>query len=362
MRPKFRHAFAVIAFLILSSSLFAQSEFVPGYIYTIQKDTLAGWIKYQDNVTLAQGCDFRQTPTGQSDHFGLNELTGFQLDKENRHFNKRKVEYLRSKREVFLEKVVSGALELYYWQDYNIGEVLYMSVKGDSMLIPFPYNQYEGYVGNDYVRRREIITSTNHRDTLLKYMPDRPDLFQDITQIKKPKLANMIPLFAKYNNVEPIAVNHVAVETVKKTFSMYITPGITNADFEVISSTGIDYYGGATLSFDFPGAYDQLVVFAGLYKRLYNGNPVFRDYNYQYKIPIGLEYRFSGRLLRPFVILGSDGLINRNSIRFILAPGAGLNLKILNNLSLSFRYKVKLVNFKFKKLGKSETLGLQFKF
>jgi hypothetical protein len=373
MHSRFRQVFALIAALLLSSSLLAIGEFVPGHLYTIQNDTLVGWIKVQSDADLALGCLFCQTPKGPSQNFGLKELIGFQLDNEKRHFIKRTVEHLRSKQEVFLETVVTGDLSLYYWQDRKAGEVLYLSEKDDSTLIPLPYNQYEGHVGDEYTRRRQIIMSTNHRDTLLKYMPDRPDLLEDIARIKKPKLTNLTPLLAKYNNVIPPVLSQKIIPTVKKTFAFYVTPGLTYADFQKISSTKYDMYGGGTVSFDFPGTYDELVVVAGLYGRLFNGNPVFRNYNYQYKIPIGLEYRFPGRLLRPFFFFGADGFINRHYNRFILAPGVGLYVKIINHLALSLKYninvdiyldadKLQLVNNNFKTLGDSETLGLQFKF
>lgn len=336
-----RNTFALSLFLFFSIPLIAQSNFVPGHIYKMDKDTIAGWICLKSNANLANGCVFRQTPTGKSQEYGFKELTGFKLDNENRVFNKRTVEHIRMNREVFLETIISGNLDLLYWLDLITGEVLYLSRKSDSTLITLPFEQSERLFDDGYTRHRRMVLSTMHQDTLCKYMQDRTDLFKEIEKISKPTLSNLTKLVLKYNQLAEETVSNNP-NLARQPVSFYLSPSITNSDFELLSTTAWDFYGGATLGVGFHGKKDILVFEVGVFKRMIKGNSVYQEYHKMYKIPVNLEYRFSKSWFQPFIALGVDGFVDRYGIQYLFGPAAGFNIKIIDRVALSYRYGIDL--------------------
>jgi len=286
---------------------------------------------------LANGCVFRLTPKGKSQKYGFKELTGFKLDNENRVFNKRTVEHIRLNREVFLETIISGDLDLLFWLDLKTGEVLYLSKKSDSTLITLPFEQSERFFDDGYTRHRRMVLSTMHQDTLCKYMQDRTDLFKEIEKIRKPTLSNLTKLVLKYNHIveESVFKNP---NLARQPVSFYLTPSITNSDFKLLSSTTWDFYGGATLGVGFHGRKDILVFEVGVLKRMIKGNSVYQDYHKMYKIPVNLEYRFTNYWFQPFIAVGVDGFLDRNGIQCLFSPAAGINIKIIDRVALSYRY------------------------
>jgi len=334
---KFR--FILSAFLFFSIHLMAQSKFVPGHIYTVKKDTIAGWICLKGNADLATGCVFRLSQKGKSQKYGFKELTGFKFDNENRIFNKRTVEHIRLNRDVFLETIVSGKIGLYYWLDLKTGEVLYLSKKGDSTLIMLPFEQSERSFDDGYTRHRRMVLSTMHQDTLRKYMQDRPDLFKEIETIRMPKLSNLTKLFLKYNRIAEEAVVKNP-NLIRQPVSFYLMPSITTSDFKLLNATTWDYFGGATLGVGFHGKKDLLIFNVGVLKRIIKGNPVYRDFHEMYKIPVNLEYRFTNYWFQPFLTVGVDGFLDRTGIQYLFAPAAGFNIKIIDRVALSCRYGI----------------------
>lgn len=366
MNYRIRNTFVLTLFLFFNFSLIAQSKFVPGHIYKMDKDTIAGWIYLKGNADLANGCVFRQTPKGKSQKYGFKELTGFKLENENRVFNKRTVEHLRLNREVFLETIISGDLNLQYWIDLITGEVLYLSKKSDSTLITLPFEQNERVFDDGYTRHRRIVLSTMHQDTLRKYMQDRTDLFKEIDKIRMPTLSNLTKLVLKYN--------HLAEETVSKNpnlvrqpVSFYLTPCITNSDFKLLSNTTWDIYGGATLGVGFHGKKDVLVFEVGVLKRMIKGNSEYQDYHKMYKIPVNLEYRFTNYWFQPFLTVGVNGFLDRNGIEYLFGPAAGFNIKIIERVALSYRYGIDMRTHEYGNSDAYETYhymraGIQIRF
>jgi len=367
MQTRLRNSLTTLVLLFLSISVFAQGQFVPGHIYTVTKDTIAGLIKLQDNADLANGCTFKKSQKGHSQKYNLAQLTGFQFDNEKRNFNKRTVEHLRYTQEVFLETVITGKLELYYWKDYRVGDVMYMSKQGDSLLIPFPFSQFDGNPGEYYMRIEKVVLTTEHQDTLRKYMEDRPDLYKDIKMIQRPKLDNLTRLIMKYDNIVDTTEIQNKTNSLSRPALFFITPGITNSDYNLLSRTSWDFYAGATFSLRLSGKYDQFTLNVGCYKRMVKGIPIYRDINSHYKIPIYLEYSFKGKWFRPFLGFGVDGFINDYSTRFLFAPAVGCSIKIIDRMAFSLRYASDLEIFenegnRLMATYDSMTAGVQFKF
>lgn len=346
MKNEIRTAITLAIILFFSISSPAQGNFVPGHIYKLDKDTIAGWICLQGNADLANGCIFRQTPKGKSYKYGLKDLSGFKFENENRVFNKRTIEYIRLNREVFLETIISGDLSLFYWLDLKTGEVLFLSKKSDSTLIPLPFEKSERSFDDGYTRRRRMVLSTMHQDTLYKYMKDRTDLLKDIENIRMPTLSNLTQLVLKYNHFSENAVNKNP-NLARHPISVYITPDFSNFNFKLTSATIWDYFGGATFGMGFHGKKDILGFEVGVLKRIIRANSVYHDNLNMYRIPINLVYRFTNNWFQPFITIGVDGFYDREGIQYFFGPSAGFNIKMIDRFALSYRFGVDLRKYNY---------------
>lgn len=360
----------LILFLFTGLSA-AKERFILGRVFTVSNDTITGWIDPKNNEELSTGCNFKIALNTAPRFYGVEELKGFELLDDTRLFLKKTTMFRNKTREVFLEVVVAGKLELLSWEDAIAGNVMYLARKGENELIDLPFEQKEILFDNGYTRKKKIVTSTMHQDTLSKYMADRPDLLGTILSITKPGLSQLTPLLLAYNNqnLNKVAPNGRA--TPVKPFLVYIMPGVANSDYKPLGTQSFDRYAGGTLSFRLLGNREQLLLTAGIYKRLVEGNPVYREYRAMTRIPLNLDLCFRGKWVKPFFGIGANGFFDRLGSNWYLAPSAGLKLRIINNASLVYRYTNNLdlneLNFfnvwiRSPQYTNAHALGLEFHF
>lgn len=332
------HILIVFVVVLSVNPLMAEESFLNGRIFTIGGDTLVGWIKIQDNAAYASGCIFRSTAKGQSQKLWLKDLTGFELDNGKRCFNKRTVMHLFYPREVFLETLIKGKLDFYYWKDYGVGDVMYLSRQGDSLLVPLPFRRFKGNYGEWYVPMQNEVLSTEHQDSLYKYMEDKPELLEDIIAIKIPTVANVSRLIMKYNGITDTMAVLGKTKPMVKLGRCFVTPGVTISGYKPLHFDSWDYYLGATFSYRIVGNNDLFTANAGCYKRLKERGGPLSPTSYQYKVPMYLEYRFMAKWFRPFFCFGVDLFKNERKSRFLLAPAVGFSLKLADKVDFNLRY------------------------
>jgi len=107
-------------FLLLSfcfTATFAQSNFRRGFIITNEQDTVSGWIDFRTDVRNMQVCDFRESETGETRTFLPGEIFGYRFYDEGKFYVSREIMIDNAPRTVFLEFVVQGMMNLYYYID-----------------------------------------------------------------------------------------------------------------------------------------------------------------------------------------------------------------------------------------------------
>jgi len=108
----------LFTFLLLSLCLtatFAQSNFRRGFIITNEQDTVSGWIDFRTDVRNMQVCDFRETETGETRTFLPGEIFGYRFYDEGKFYVSREIMINNAPRTVFLEFIVQGMMNLYYY-------------------------------------------------------------------------------------------------------------------------------------------------------------------------------------------------------------------------------------------------------
>ena len=110
----------LFTFLLLSlcfTATFAQSNFRRGFIITNEGDTVNGWIDFRTDVRNMQACNFRKTETGETRTFLPGEIFGYRFYEEGKFYVSREIVIDGEPRTVFLEFVVQGMMNLYYYID-----------------------------------------------------------------------------------------------------------------------------------------------------------------------------------------------------------------------------------------------------
>ncbi|MDR0874462.1 MAG: hypothetical protein LBN27_13530 [Prevotellaceae bacterium] len=100
---------------------FAQSNYKEGYVITNNNDTLRGWIDYRTDKMNAQICNFKRNiedkePTA----YKPGDIIGFRFSQEGKFYVTRSIEIeKRQPQTVFLEYLVQGLMNLYFYTDEN---------------------------------------------------------------------------------------------------------------------------------------------------------------------------------------------------------------------------------------------------
>lgn len=108
-------AFLCVVFPVMS--LFSQSNFKEGYIITSDNDTVRGWIDFRSNQSNSMICKFKLSENETEKIYHPGEITGYMFLNEGKYYVTRTVEIDKVQRIVFLEFLVQGLLNLYYFPE-----------------------------------------------------------------------------------------------------------------------------------------------------------------------------------------------------------------------------------------------------
>lgn len=117
----------------LSSSIKAQVNFVHGEMYDYSGDTLRGYINLGSADDLASFCLFKPQLDDQSKEYHPADIMGYSLDKLRR-FESKHISFNGDTRHVFLEVLVDGIMNLYYY-DYVNWAYFYLEKDGKLHLL-----------------------------------------------------------------------------------------------------------------------------------------------------------------------------------------------------------------------------------
>jgi hypothetical protein len=117
--PLLRHARIGFAFLFFLTTLTlqAQSYFRPGFIITLQQDTIYGEVDLRINSINAHRCTFRATGSNEIQNFAPFDILGYRFTEEGKFYVSKAVELAPEKPDtVFLEFLLQGMRSLYYYE------------------------------------------------------------------------------------------------------------------------------------------------------------------------------------------------------------------------------------------------------
>jgi hypothetical protein len=125
-------------FLLLS----AQGNYKSGYIITNENDTLRGFVNFRNDEINARQCSFKIAENAEVRDYAPGEIKAYRLPVESRYYITRTVPLKRGKATVFLEYLVQGKMNMYYYRQDDQIEYYYAE-KEDGILYPITQNEDE---------------------------------------------------------------------------------------------------------------------------------------------------------------------------------------------------------------------------
>ena len=317
--------------LVLSYGiLHAQSNFKPGYIITNEKDTIAGLIDYRTDQMNAQTCTFKKTKTSPVETYFPGQIAGFRFTEDGKYYVSGKI--ASNTAIVFLEYIVQGIMNLYFYADKITGLDYYIFEKQDGM--------------RHYITKRPDEVSEVDGRLMLKqdmqYKAVVPIIFEKVPELKEKagkvnfSHESMINITKDYHNLicttgEPCIEFETRPDKryLKVKFSVY-----GGASFP--SFSGNCPIIGGQVNFSMPRALKSLSMLLDISLMGYpfsESNPAKPSL---YSLMIGARYTYHKGLVRPFLEGGMAFLFLNYKTKIYYTEGftfgfygsLGLNFKI----------------------------------
>ena len=289
-------------FLFLSiylTATFAQGNFRRGFIITNEGDTVSGWIDFRTDARNMQVCDFRETETGATRSFLPGQIFGFRFYEEGKFHVSREIMISGIPRTVFLEFILQGNKNLFYYID------------------TVPFENVEYYFFEDATGRMipvtrkpdEHITSSQRRQDLryrgvIRYIFQEHESIAQQTDNLKFNHQSMIDIARQYHDLTcPIGEECIIFETKEdKNINIY--------QFSVYSGTFTIFERGNSLRLA-PVIGGRLNIFSPRY-----------DNNLSYIVDLGIIPTLIDNFIYFHVQLGARyAFLDGNTVRPVLGGG-----------------------------------------
>lgn len=154
-------------------NVYSQSNYKKGYVITLNNDTIFGLIDFRTDIMNSQFCKFKPDTTDSEVIYRPGEIESYRILNEGKYYVSRTVEIENVKRTVFLEFLVQGLLNLYYFpEEYGYyffenkeGKIIGITKKPDEITEDRKIkkdNRYKGVLS--YVLREDISLALKSAD------------------------------------------------------------------------------------------------------------------------------------------------------------------------------------------------------
>ena len=137
---------ALIIYFLGIGELFSQSNFRNGYIIKNDNDTIYGLIEYKGNNLSSKKCFFKKGSDSEILKFSPDEIQAYRFI-DGKYYVSKIVNTNEGKGKLFLEYLIHGAVDIYYYRDDNLGEH-YLIDKGYDRLIELKNEKKEETINN----------------------------------------------------------------------------------------------------------------------------------------------------------------------------------------------------------------------
>lgn len=308
-------------FLLVSSSLLAQRDFVDGMVVTNSNDTLKGLINFNTNDKNSSSCVFKKSVTEAEVTYSALDLKTYRLTMLNKQYFSKEIVFQKEKKTVFLEILVDGIVDLY---SYNNGSTKTYYLEKENEILELDNSKVEIVKDEGKYSKK----SNKYKNTLTYLFRNNPEIFENIKSTNYDD-KSLSAITSNYHNL--VCKEYACVVYTKKLkTAVHFEPfiGMVNSilSFDEIVSKNFDFkpIAGFNLRFSDPSrffrwsfstglsyAYFNTKAYSGI-KLVRNGFWVSDEYyvSHEYgilRIPLRVEYAFSSKRLQPFLALGLNG-------------------------------------------------------
>lgn len=283
LSEKIRLQLFTIIFLILSGfPVLAQTDFRNGYYITHENDTVFGLVDYRGEVRNSQTCVFKKNDVAEPVKFNPSEIQAYRFT-DGKFYISKLINTGDEENTVFLEFLVNGITNLYFFRDVN-NYLYFLEDKKGNML-----ELSNKTITEEVEGKGEIQRNSN------KYIGILKATFADCQEIQ-PQINNvglghksLIEITKNYHNyvcdTEECIVYEKKVPSAKVRFAPVLKTGVANFHFDkgIFSNYTFDpeiYFGvGFIMNTVFPGINEKLSFEAELDLNKYNFHGSYQEQN-----------------------------------------------------------------------------------
>ena len=366
---KKKYFLLILLFMQLGIFSYAQNGYGPGYIITNDSDTLKGLIKQKSNYLNSRSCDFIYGNKESEKAYSPSDIKAYRF-LNSKYYVSREVTVDSVKQRVFLEYLVEGIVNLYYFKDL---QKEYYFLEKDNQFVPISNETSvltvkEKAHNGDIVEENYSRTSYQYRRVLAYLFQDSPTIAKEISNVQF-NYRSLIGLTVDYHNA--VCKDRKCIDFTKSTKQdIFLEPflGLNNEWMSINTSTtnarqsnlyaGVrvrlkpfkrftrwDFLMGVSFSSsNFTGDFDNK-IFDSFYTRIYRIHTQYSAIHF----PVTFEYSIGQNNLHPFLTLSYDNIFLLNpsyeisridgsnnasmeskfrTYQFGLSPGVGLKLNM----------------------------------
>lgn len=167
------------------SALVYCDNYKPAILYLANGDSITGLVSYderQDNNNLS----FKKAEGYLERMYAVQDVNGFLFTYTGRKFVRETILEQGLSKSVFVEEIVKSKVSLYALNN-DADTKFYLKKRGSSRLIDLPVTRLPETIYNGYAIKSYNSYTTNHKDTLRKYMNDAVEIDKYIDKIAFPE-------------------------------------------------------------------------------------------------------------------------------------------------------------------------------
>lgn len=324
----------------------AQSDFRPGFIVTNEGDTVNGKIDYRGDLLLGRLCRFTQADESEIKEFSPAEVSAFRFA-DSRYFVSTEIEVAEFKGKVFLEFLIQGKMDVYYYRGEK--EDHYLVRKEGGELAELPYEEKVKHVKGT----PHSYKSSKHKGVLKYTMSDAPALHTRIDKLKEPAHENLITLARDYHKEVAAEEDYMIFRKKLPLVSISLEPVYGFIKYK--NGNNLLTEAGAHVYIWMPRKNEKLYFRTGYLYHKYTANR--KEYSVN-KLPLQLQYLYPKTRLQPrlnfganyYLIFIDDYWVNRF---YTIHLGTGLQYKVYKGVSLSTNVSTEFVPLIYKALNEA---------
>lgn len=231
-----------IFFTILGSIIWAQTDFQPGYIITNEFDTLKGFVDYRGDIRNSTVCVFKTATSTESQTYYPADIQGYRFI-DGKYYISRMITKTDNEVRLFLEYLVHGIANLYYYRD-NRGDHYLIEKEGEDF-VELTNEQVEVYK-ND---RTYQIKSNRYIGLLKTTFSDCEEILPKIDNVKF-KHNDLINITSEYHTLVCEGEDCIIYEKRLPVISLSVAP-LLGFNYSKIKFFIVDIYSDLDFDSDF---------------------------------------------------------------------------------------------------------------